>query len=428
MSKTLKTVVICICVSVAVVAAGLFGLYRYFVTPERIIQLAFIQSGKNIEDTSDIFTVKEKELFDDILQNGSKTELSFTTENIPLIDGKQISVTTETDTVCSVTEIDAGKLRLTTFKDKERILVNTSLFGGGFEIPTAEFAKEWNESIFKDIIKISPQYSGKNAISDFAKGKFDFAIYQHPISVIFNDITEKNPVEKKGKSAVMSGSKVKKADTYVIKVTKEDAERFLMAVPADYAVACGAENSPEKTKQIQQYFKSLADDYEITVKIHNKEIRETEIKNSNGETATIAMKGEKNPFDVIELYKNGDSKNSVRRVHTEPGGSVCEKLYVSDREVFSFENNVNDVKMRFDNDIVNIDLNIYGKRVTEDSIYLSDIQLSVNDTFNISGEGMLSKNYDRDFSFEKTGQYINVLDISQEEWDIVFDSLFGKDK
>lgn len=426
MSRNLKTAIICICVSVAVIAAGLFTLYKCFVTPERILQLAFIQTGKNITQSFDIFSINEKELIDDMRERGLRTELSFTAENIPLIDGKEISVTSDSDTVCSVTEFDMNGVSLLAYKDKERLLINTPLFDGGFEIPMAELSKEWNESIFKDIIEVSQQYTGKNALSDFVRGKFEFGVYAQPISAIFSDITEKNPVEKKGSTVVMTGSKTRYANAYTIKVTKEDAERFLLAVPADYAA--GVENSPERTKEIQKYFKSLADDYEITIKVLKNEIREIEIKNSDGETKTIALKGEKNPFDIIEFYKNGDTKSSVRRVHTRSGGSVYEKIYLSDKEIFSLENNANDIKLRFDNDIVNIDMNAYGKNVTEDSIYLSDIELSINETFNISGQCMVSEKYDRDFSFEKSGRYINILDISEEEWEIVTNSLLGLEK
>lgn len=273
MSKILKTILISILVTAAVVAVGMFAVYKYFVTPERVLQLSLVQAGKDIKDSFNLFTEQEKELFDDISENGSKTELSFEVEDIPLIGGKPISVISNTDTMCSVTEIDAGDFSFTAYKDKENMLINTSLFDGGFMIPTAEFAKEWNDSIFRDMMEVSTQYSGKDAIADFIKGDFELAEYAPEILSVFKNITEKNPVKKEKKMPVMIGGKSKKADVYSLTLTKEDAQKLLLEVPAAYAIACGGEISDERERQIKEYFESFADDYEIAFRIYGKKIR-----------------------------------------------------------------------------------------------------------------------------------------------------------
>ena len=101
MSKILKTILITILVTVVAVAVGMFAIYKFFITPEMILKLSMVQAGKDIKSSFNILAEQERELFDDILKNGSKTELFFEVEDIPFIGGKQVSVISNTDTVVS---------------------------------------------------------------------------------------------------------------------------------------------------------------------------------------------------------------------------------------------------------------------------------------------------------------------------------------
>ena len=427
MSKLKKIIIVSVCAAVAVIAAGLFGIYKYFVTPDRILQLTLINAKEDIERAFYVFDEDEVEIIEDMAEDGGRIETEFTTENIPFTDKMNFNITTVSDKSRCVSEIDTGDFSLAVYKDDNTCLINTPLFNGGFEIPIRDFAAQWNQSIFKDITTVSEDIGTLDLVTGAIMGyaKNSQPEIKKAFIEILRDISEKNSVEKTGKAAVMVGSETKNASVYTVKIDKTDSERFLTDIAAELVIS-GLNSGAEKSNAIKGYFKGLADDYTLTFKATGTELREFEIKNSSDETVTFAFKGERNPFDIISFYRDGNTQDAFRITNTSNRQTSVIAADKNGTELFKLENNPTSTKISLTSDIMAVEAVGYDKAVYDDSITFGKASITINDTYKLSGTLTLSENRGRSVDFEKSGQYINILDISEEEWGIITESLFSQ--
>jgi hypothetical protein len=236
-------------------------------------------------------------------------------------------------------------------------------------------------------------------------------------------IREKNPVKQSGTASVMVENKTKKAKVYTTKIEKQEAENLLVDIAADYIINKDEETIGDKDEQIKNLFNEYADDYELSFKIDSLTLREIELKDSKDETLTVAFEGKDNPFDIIVFYKNGDIKNSVRRIHESNGGEYSEKIYFGENGSFSFEEGTSMLKADLSISDFEMTFNAYGKSVTEDSISFDNAELDLNGLCKLSGSLSVSNEHENDLAFEKSGQYVKLLEIGQDEWEAISDML-----
>ena len=223
----------------------------------------------------------------------------------------------------------------------------------------------------------------------------------------------------------MTGSKTKNASVYTVKIDKTDSERFLTDIAAELVIS-GLNSGAEKSTAVKEYFKGLADDYTLTFKATGTELREFETKNSSDETVTFAFKGERNPFDIISFYRDGDTQDAFRITNTSNRQTSVIAADKNGTELFKLENNPTSTKISLTSDIMAVEAVGYDKAVYDDSITFGKASITINDTYKLSGTLTLSENRGRSVDFEKSGQYINILDISEEEWGIITESLFSQ--
>ncbi|MGM9936890.1 MAG: hypothetical protein ACI38A_06060, partial [Candidatus Ornithomonoglobus sp.] len=418
------TIIISICAGAAVIAGGLFGIYKHFVTPDKIVALSLINAINDAEKTFEYFDDDEKEIFADFLKDGGKTEADFTVSDSAVLNGMSFSVKSNSDGNCTVSEIGLKNgMTLEAYKDRERIYVNMPIFSGGFEIPVADFAEKWNSSIFKDIVTIPEGYTIGGIAAGFVTGKYsmdDFAdAYGKRIKNEVYDLIKNNPIKKNGSAVVTVENKRKRAKVYTLKIDRASAETLLIDIAADYISYADGSNGTEAADKLQTMFAGYADDYELSFMVDGMTLREIELKNSANDSWTAAFEGKGNPFDIIVCFKNNDVQNAIRRVHNSSSGKLSENIYFGESGSFSFEETKSMLNAKLFLNDWDMSFNAYGKTVTDDKISYDNAELDIDGICALSGSFSVSDEYDRDFSFNKSGQYVNLLEIGQDEWEAV---------
>ena len=422
------TVIIAVCAAAAVIAGGMYGIYRHFVTPDRIVALSIINAVNDAEKSLGYFDDDEKEILEDFLDDGGKLEADFTISDSAVLNGMSFSVKSNSDGNCTVSEIGLENgMTLETYKDRERIYVNMPVFKGGFEVPVADFAKKWNASIFKNIVSMPEECTVGSIAAGFFTGKYsadDFAdAYGERLKSEVQQILYKNPIKKNGSAAVTIDNKTKRAKVYTLKIDRASAQTLLDEFAADYIWY--ANDYKCDLQPLQDMFAEYADDYELSFMLDGVTMRELELKNSAGESLTAAFEGKGNPFDVIVCYKNDDVENAVRRVHNNSGGRLSENIYFGKNGSFTLEESRSMLSAKMIFNDLDASFNAYGKTVTEDKISFDNAELKLDGICSLNGSLSVSDEYDRDFSFSKAGQYVNLLEIGQDEWEAVTNTLLN---
>lgn len=415
------TVIISICAGAAIIAGGLLGIYKHFVTPDKIVALSLINAKKDAEKTFKYFDDDEKEIFEDFLEDGGKTEADFTVTDSAVLNGMSFSVRSNSDRSCTVSELELENgMKIEAYKDSEKMYINMPVFAGGFEIPVADFAGKWNTSIFRDIAAM-PEGSAVKAyklIND-RKEAIIRGIYSQ-----YSEITDSEGgigVSAGGSTNVIVNGKTKRAKEYEIYLTKSCYDRF-----SDILIESISGNSEdEKTiEYIKSVLQKNTEDNLIKLRIIGTELREIETEGITSHTKnTIAFRGAGNPFDEIIYYKNDDVQNAIRRVHYSDSGKLSENIYFGETGSFAFEESSSMIKAKLTLDGWNVSFNAYGKTVTDDTVVYQNAELVVDDICTLSGSFSVSDEYDEDFSFNKSGQYVNLLEIGQDEWEAVTGTL-----
>ena len=152
MSSRLKTVIICLCAAAVVIAGALFGIYKYFVTPQRMVLLSLMDVKEELEESFSYLDEGSVEDIKDFFSEGGKLDSELVITDSIFNDGMKVNFTANKDENCTVSELTFNdKFDFKTYKDSSQIYINTPLFGGGFKIPVRTFAQEWNSSIFKTV-------------------------------------------------------------------------------------------------------------------------------------------------------------------------------------------------------------------------------------------------------------------------------------
>ncbi|MGN0164141.1 MAG: hypothetical protein ACI4EA_11275 [Candidatus Ornithomonoglobus sp.] len=415
------TIIISVCAGAALIAGGMYGIYRHFVTPEKIVALSLINAKNDAEKTFKYFDDDEKEIFEDFLDDGGKLEADFTVSDSAVLSGMSFSVRSNSDGKCTISEIGLENgMTLEAYKDRERLYVNMPIFSGGFEIPVADFAEKWNASIFKDIVTI-PESNPVKAykLIDDKKENIVRNIYSQASEV--TDIRDTFNISEAGGAKVIVNGKTKQAKEYEMYLTKACYDGL-----TDIFIESISGN-PEDEKTVE-YIKSVlqknTEDNVIRLRLIGTQLREIETEGVTSNTKnTIAFRGAGNPFDEIIYYKNDDVQNAVRRVHNSSSGRLSENIYFGESGSLTFEEGSSMIKAKLSLDGWNASFNAYGKKVTDDKVAYDNAELAVDGICTLSGSFSVSDEYDRDFSFNKSGQYVNLLEIGQDEWEAVTDTL-----
>ena len=157
---------------------------------------------------------------------------------------------------------------------------------------------------------------------------------------------------------------------------------------------------------------------DIVLKIDGTELREVVIK-ADGTDYTAAFEGEKNRFDMMSFYVNGDTQNAWRRVKSGNSSNTSDKISKGGTTYFTFETYPDGFDMRLNYGdteayIIAYDIKELGA-VTE----VEGFKIGIEGLMTLKGTLDIYDDYDEDFSFSKSGDYVDILSISSEEWQAV---------
>lgn len=420
------TAIIAVCAGAAVVAAGLFGIYRHYVTPGRIVALSLIDAKKNAERSLEYFDDDETEILEDYREEGGRFDADFTVSGAAPLDGMSFKVLSNSDSRCAVTDIGINDaLTVTAYKDRERLYINMPLFKGGYEIPVADFAEKWNTSIFKDMAELPGSLSAAGIAAGFVSGKYsaEELIRSGGLRERLRDILEKNPVERNGSSAVTVDGRTRRARVYTLRIDRAAAESLLLDCFAGYILAASENDDRAAAERLRGALAEYADDYELSFLTDGMTLRAVRLAAAGGGSYTAAFEGKGNPFDTVVCYRDDDTRNALRRVHAAGSGKLSENIYFGQSASLTFEETPTMLSAKLLCGGEEFSLNAYGKRVTDDAVTFESAELSLDGICGLSGSFSISDEYDRDFAFNKEGQYVNLLEVSREEWEAVCDTL-----
>ena len=431
MSSRLKTVIICICAAAVVIAGALFGIYKYFVTPQRMVLLSLMDVK---EELGESFSYLDESGFEDIkdfFSEGGKLDSELVMTDSIFNDGMKVNFTANKDESCAVSDLTFNdKFDFKIYKDSSQVYINTPLFGGGFKIPVRTFAQEWNSSIFKDIVTLPQSYGAAGVIKDFVLENYDAENFVKSSGADIKALAESIEIEKTGTAAVMEGSKTKRAAEYTAHITKQQAESFIDILlryieksgygsqKLEAIAEASALTKDEVVAALENELKGFASDMDIVLKIDGTELREVVIK-ADRTDYTAAFEGEKNRFDMISFYVNGDTQNAWRRVKSGNSGNTSDKISKGGTTYFTFETYPDGFDMRLNYGdteayIIAYDIKELGA-VTE----VEGFKIGIEGLMTLKGTLDIYDDYDEDFSFSKSGDYVDILSISSEEWQAV---------
>ena len=412
-----RIIIVFVVVGAAVICGGLFGIYKYFVTPERVIALSLMNVSEKLDSVFDHAEKTDIDIFRDYMKNGGKLTISGESVNSQLFDGMTVDITVNSDGSCSVADIALyDKMDFKVYKDDEQLLVETPLFNGGFSVPVSNFAEEWNSSIFGNIVQAPDKYSATSIARRALKGDYSLSEF---ISSYKDDLkTALNEVEFKenGRVNVIINNDTERANAYGAHLNRNAAEKFVSAA-ADYICKTDGADS-EAYQKIMGSFAVPEEGIDIVFKVKDLLLRELEIIIEDNKY-TLALTGESEPFDDITVYKNDDTVNAVRRSVNGSDGVFTDNISVGGTTVFTVEGSADGYDVRYSMDDMTFDLSAHGKTAVDGSLSFSDVMINVNDVFELDGSLTVSNEYDDDFGFTKSGEYIDLLNMTEDEWEAV---------
>ena len=430
-----KIAILSAAVGAAAAAAALFGIYKYFVTPQRVVLLS---AANMIEVSGNAFGYIDKNESDILRrykETGGKTDLSFTVSSDTFTDGMPVRISSNSDGDCSVTDITLyDDYTFKIYKDDKQLLINTPLFDGGFSMPAKNLIKKWNGSVFSNIYTFSQNAETAELLKGFTDGSYsvsEFITDNDELAAAVNEIE----IEENGKSKITIENKTENADVYILHISEEISENLIAslaeyicgthtgsAMLSDAAVSDGISVSEEKQRLSDMLRSVLGGEYDITLKIKDLKIREADIK-KGGTVHTIAFRGKKNIFSDIMIYKNGDVRNALRRVVTGSNGDFTDTVSLGDYNIYTADSSRNGVDISVGNSSDIIDIKASGKTIGDRMLSFSNVEINTGNGVSITGSAKFSNDYDTDFGFTKTGEYIDLLGITSEDLEAVSDTI-----
>lgn len=418
-----KTVIISAAAGAVVICAGLFGIYKHFVTPERVVALSLMNTYEELDGALDHIDAADLGILKEYSENGGKLQLSGSTSDSMLFGGMPVELTVNSDGSCYVADVSLyDKVSFKLYKDGIQLLVNTPLFGGGFSLPVKDFAEKWNSSIFGNISQMPNEYDPSEIALKTLKGEYIFSEFIGSYGGELKSVLGEINLEKGGKVNVMVNNDTKSADSYTAHIEKEQADKLVSAV-VDYI--CKKDGNDEEQRQKITEALSVPDDgIGVVFKVSDLKLREAEI--TIGENKyTAAFTGESELFDDMIFYKNDDIKNAVRRSLSSSDSGFSDKVSVGDATVLTLEGSADGYDIRYNMDGITFDLSAHGKTGIERQLSFSDVTVNFNDLIELEGSLTVSDEYDSDFGFTKSGEYVDLLNITEEEWEAVSGTLLG---
>ncbi len=432
MSSKVRIIIISAAAGAAVVSAGIFGIYKYFVTPERVVLLSALDIRDELDSALGYIDETDLEILEHYTDDGGKLTLSLKASEESMFAGMPVNIKVNSDGQCSVSEIGLhDRFKFETYKDSDQLLISTPLFSGGFRLPVNNFAEEWNSSVFGPVFPLPEGSGAAEILSGFISGSYELSDFIEEKSGGLKAAAQTVRINKEGKSNVTVDNKTESAGVYTMHLSRDFCGSVLKEL-ADYicSTPAGAEKvrisaekkgitEAEAREDIFDELSVLGGEYDVTMKIDDLKLRELEVCRDGGDTYTVSLQGKRNIFDEVMVYKNGDVHNAVRRVVTGSNGSFSDSISVGSATVLTVEADRDGFELRYDMDDVVFGINAYGRTDTETSMSFSNIDININDTIMLTGSAELSEEYDSDFGFSKSGEYIDLLDISAEDWEAV---------
>lgn len=436
MKSKLKIISICVCAALVIIGGVLFGLYKIFVTPQRMVLLTLMDVPEDFEDSFEYLWEADNEVIKDFFKHGGNIQMDLTLSDAAILNDMPVSIEINKDKNCSVTEVGLyDKFDFSMYKDDSEVFINTPLFSGGFKIPVKSFNYDWNKSLFKDVVKVSPEYGAAQIAKDFALGHYNAENFIKSNGNEIIELVESIDVEKDGSSEVSVSGGTKKAGEYSMKVSKEQYDRFadiLMSYIKNSQYGSELIEDIAKSRGIteeeaESYIRSGLDKYSynrhIILKISNMKLREVVIMKEDGGRSTISFEGEKNAFDVIKYYTDDNIRDAVLRMKSRIGRDVTDSVSIGEGTIISLETKNSGFKIYFKLDDLNVNIKAEGKSGNDDLITFENFEFEIADVMKLKGNLKISDEYDKDFAFGKTGEYVDLLSIDQEEWDAVSSTL-----
>lgn len=418
-----KTVIIAAAAGAAVICAGLFGIYKYFVTPERVVALSLMNAYERLDGAFDHIDKLDMDIIKDHAEKGGKITFSAEAAESMMLGGMPVELTVNSDGSCSVADISFyDRVSFQIYRDSEQTLVNTPLFGGGFYLPVDGFADEWNSSIFGSIAQVPDEYDPAEIAWKTVKGEYSFSEFIGSYGEELKAALSGVRLEKGGKVNVIINNDTERADSYTADIGKEEADKLVSAA-VDYICKKDGANEEQRQK-ITESLSVPENGINIVFKVKDLMLREAEI--TIGENKyTAALTGENDPFDDMTFYKNDDTKNAVRRSVSGSNGVFSDKISMGGTTVFTIEGSADGYDIRYNMDGITFDLSARGKITDEHSMSFSDVSVNFNDLIELDGSLTVSNEYDSDFGFTRSGEYVDLLNITEDEWEAVSGTLLG---
>lgn len=387
-----------------------FALYKIFVTPKVIVGLALNNAKNNIIQSVDFFTdMDEKDVVQRIMKKGGKTEMDITVSKSAFFEGINASVVSNSDLKSTVTEINLySKFKIDVYKDKEHLLINTPIPGGNFEVKLDNMDEEISNSVFRDDVIKSDEAMMASGVVSFVSGGLNNINKLDEIKNIIMDID----IEKGKSENILIGSKTQKANVYIAHLKSEDMDKIISMLKAYCEDKLGI-----RKKYLEKVLNGLSTDCDVKFKIKNFKLYEINIETPDNKERTISFTGEKNMFDNIIYYENGDVKNAVRRHHNRRGNMITEKITIGDDIGLNVKKTNRDMEIQIGSDDKTFIINASGKKIGDNCISYDTIDFGLEDKFIIMAQNVnFYEKYDEDFSFGKARHYINLFKIGEREW------------
>lgn len=432
MSSRTKIIIISAAAGAAAVGAGIFGVYKYFVTPDRVVLLSMLNTREELDSAFEYIDKTDSELIKHYSDEGGKLTLNLSAAEESVFAGMPVNIIVNSDGRCSVSEIDLyDRFKFETYKDSEQLLISTPLFNGGFRLPVNNFTKEWNGSIFGSVFQLPESGAAAEILRGFLTGDYGLSGFIESKNAEIKAAAQTVEINKAGRANVTIDNKTRGADVYKMHLSMEFCDdvlsllsEYICSTPAgaEKVKAIAAESGiseAEAADDIKNSLSVLSGEYDITLKVNDLKLRELDVCRDGGDTYTVSLRGGSNIFSDIIVYKNGDVQNALRRVVTGANGNFNDSVSIGNATVLTIESDSNSFGIRYNMDDIVLDVSAYGKMGTDTSVSFSNVDININDTVRLIGSAELTEEYDSDFGFSKSGEYVDLLKITTEDWEAV---------
>lgn len=417
--KILRTAAIVTALSALAVGGGMYAVYRHFVTPDVIVELAAVNAVSDFKNSLTFLNKDESKIFRTIDELGGRAEIKMTLKGSGESSNVDFTVTSDFDDDSSVSRIDFyNKLTFDVYKDDKQVIVSTPLFSDDITVSLQDIEEKFENSIFKDLLDVNTEFDTTKLLTGLVCERYNAKDFIMKNAPRLNIVKDGLHIVKDGRVKVMKGGKFKKADLYSAEVSSEISDELLDML-TDYIVKADNSTSEQYKASVRNYFANTVCKSRVEVAIIGHELREINVITDDGNKKTIGFWGASNPYNEIVVYENGDTRNALRRSRVEHYGKVKDFIVSGGNTLLSLENERNGIKLKGMIYGLDIQLKAYNKSTSKTNINFGNVEIDIKDVAELDGSINLSTSYNEDFSFNKSSSSIDLFGISAEDWDII---------